>query len=130
MDGPFRKLLLGKIHGAQVTEANVQYEGSITIPRDVIDIVGFLPHEAVCLWNVTQGTRLETYILEGEPYSHEYHVNGAAAHLCQVGDILIVAAFLWVPAATAELHVPKIVFLDEKNQIKATRPERPRTIPT
>jgi aspartate 1-decarboxylase len=129
MEGPYRKLLLGKIHGARITEANLEYEGSITIPRDVMDAAGFLPHEAVCLWNVTRGTRLETYILEGQALSREYHVNGAAAHLCHVGDVLIIAAFLWVPAATADLHAPKVVFLDSENRIKELRPEKPRTIP-
>jgi aspartate 1-decarboxylase len=128
MDTPFRKMLLAKLHGAVVTDANVAYEGSITIPADLLERAGLLPHEAVAVWNVTRGTRFETYILEGEPKRQEIHVNGAAAHLVEVGDTLIVAAFTYLPLSQAQLHEPTAVFLNPDNSVKSVRRERPRTI--
>jgi len=128
MNGAFRKLLLAKIHGAVVTEANVAYEGSITIPRALLDLTGLLPHEAVHVWNVTRGTRFETYILDGGDRNGQIHVNGAAAHKVEVGDTLIVAGFVHLPAETAHLHVPKVVFLNSHNAVKDIRGETPATI--
>ena len=128
MNGAFRKLLLAKIHGAIVTEANVNYEGSITIPRKLLESSGLLPHESVHVWNVTRGTRFETYILDGGDRRHEIHVNGAAAHLVEPGDSLIVAGFGHLPAETAHLHEPKVVFLNQDNSVKDIRGEKPATI--
>lgn len=120
--------MLAKIHGAVVTEANVAYEGSITIPRALLDLTGLLPHEAVHVWNVTRGTRFETYILDGGDRNGQIHVNGAAAHKVEVGDALIVAGFIHLPAETAHLHVPKVVFLNSHNSVKDIRGEKPATI--
>jgi len=128
MDGAFRKFLLAKIHGATVTDANVLYEGSITIPRDILDVSGLMPHEAVAVWNVTRGTRFETYILEGNPASGEFHVNGAAAHLVERGDRLIIAGFIHIPAAHAAKHEPILVFLNDDNSLQQIRAERPQTL--
>ena len=128
MNGAFRKLLLAKIHGATVTEANVNYEGSITIPRLLLDTTGLLPHESVHVWNVTRGTRFETYILDGGDRQREIHVNGAAAHLVELGDSLIIAGFVHIPAETAHMHEPKVVFLHTDNSIKDVRGEKPATI--
>jgi aspartate 1-decarboxylase len=128
MNGAFRKLLLAKIHGAVVTEANVAYEGSITIPRNLLDLTGLLPHEAVHVWNVTSGTRFETYILDGGDKKREIHVNGAAAHLVKTGDTLIIAGFIHLPAETAHKHEPKVVFLHTDNSVKDIRGEKPATI--
>ena len=128
MNGAFRKLLLAKIHGAVVTEANVAYEGSITIPRNLLDLTGLLPHEAVHVWNVTSGTRFETYILDGGDKKREIHVNGAAAHLVKTGDMLIIAGFIHLPAETAHKHEPKVVFLHTDNSVKDIRGEKPATI--
>ena len=128
MNGAFRKLLLAKIHGAVVTEANVNYEGSITIPRDLLGLTGLLPHEAVHVWNVTSGTRFETYILDGGDKQSEIHVNGAAAHLVKPGDSLIIAGFIHLPAETAHKHEPKVVFLHKDNSVKDIRGEKPGTI--
>jgi aspartate 1-decarboxylase len=128
MNGAFRKLLLAKIHGAVVTEANVNYEGSITIPRNLLDSTGLLPHESVHVWNVTRGTRFETYILDGGDRRLEIHVNGAAAHLVEPGDSLIIAGFVHLPAETAHLHEPKVVFLNQDNSVKDIRGEKPATI--
>ena len=123
-----RKLLLAKIHGAVVTEANLQYEGSITIPEDLLTLTGLLPHEAVSVWNVTTGARFETYILRGAPYSREFHVNGAAAHLAKPGDLLIIAGFVHLPYEEAINHEPIAVFLNPDNSIKDIRNEKPKTL--
>jgi aspartate 1-decarboxylase len=128
MNQPFKKLLGAKIHGATVTDANLLYEGSITIPSDYLEATGLLPHEAVAIWNVTRGTRLETYILEGATGSKEFHVNGAAAHLMHKGDKIIIAAFTYLPADAAAAHEPKVLFLNADNSIKELRKERPKTI--
>jgi aspartate 1-decarboxylase len=128
MNGAFRKLLLAKIHGAVVTEANVNYEGSITIPRNLLELTGLLPHEAVHVWNVTSGTRFETYILDGGDKQREIHVNGAAAHLVKPGDSLIVAGFIHLPAETAHKHEPTVIFLHKDNSVKDIRGEKPGTM--
>lgn len=128
MEYPLKKMLLAKIHGARVTEANVDYEGSITIPSDILEVCGLLPAEAVSVWNVTSGTRFETYILEGMAYSKEYHVNGAAAHLVTPGDTIIVAAFGHMPLDQAKKHIPTVVFLNMRNELARSAAERPRTL--
>lgn len=124
----YRKFLLAKIHGATVTDANLHYEGSITIPADYLEATGLLPHEAVQVWNVTRGTRLETYILQGEAGSKEFHVNGAAAHLVHKGDRIIVAAFTYLDPSAAAAHKPTALFLNPDNSIKDIHTERPKTI--
>lgn len=128
MNEPFRKLLLAKIHGAVVSEANVNYEGSITIPEDLLTVTGLLPHEAVSVWNVSTGARFETYILRGEAFSREFHVNGAAAHLVKPGDLLIIAGFTFLPYTQALVHEPIAVFMNTDNSIKNIRGENPKTL--
>lgn len=128
MKGAFREMLLAKLHGATVTEANLQYEGSITIPTNLLRLTGLLPHEAVHVWNITQGTRLQTYIIDGLSDNKEIHVNGAAAHLVNPGDSVIVAAFTHIPTEIAHLHQPKVVFLNPDNSVREIRGERPKTI--
>ncbi|MEL6106695.1 MAG: aspartate 1-decarboxylase [Planctomycetota bacterium] len=125
MTGPFRKLLSAKIHRATVTEANVDYEGSITIPPHLLQAAGIAPYEAVCVWNVTRGSRLETYAIEGLPDSADICANGAAAHLIQPGDRVILATYAFVPASDLDQHQPKLVFVDERNQIVHSGPEIP-----
>jgi len=106
-----------------VTEANVDYEGSITIDRQLMDATDLLPNEAVCVWNVTNGNRFETYVVEGPADSGVMCVNGAAAHLVRPGDLIIIAAFTWLEEAAARGHEPKVVFVDERNRIREKRPE-------
>ena len=118
-----RKMLRAKIHRATVTEANVDYEGSITIDRRLMDATDLLPGEAVCVWNVTSGTRLETYAVEGPADSGVICVNGAAAHLVRPGDLVIIAAYTWMDEAAARTHAPEVVFVDDHNRIKEARAE-------
>ena len=120
-----RKMLRAKIHRATVTQADIDYEGSVTIDRDLLDATDLLPNEAVCIWDVTNGNRLETYAVEGERGSGVICVNGAAAHLIRPGDLVIIAAYTWLDEAEARAHKPKVVFVDEKNRIKEERSEIP-----
>jgi aspartate 1-decarboxylase len=120
-----RKMLRAKIHRATVTQADVDYEGSVTIDRNLLDATDLLPNEAVCIWDVTNGNRLETYAVEGERGSGVICVNGAAAHLIRPGDLVIIAAYTWLDEAEARAHVPKVVFVDEHNRIKEERSEVP-----
>jgi aspartate 1-decarboxylase len=120
-----RKMMRAKIHRATVTQADVDYEGSITIDRTLMDAADLIPNEAVCVWNVTNGNRFETYVVEGGRDTGEICVNGAAAHLVTPDDLVIIAAFSWMEEATARRHRPAVVFVDEQNRIRAKRPEVP-----
>lgn len=120
-----RKILRSKIHRATVTQADLDYEGSITISPELLKAADIFSYEAVNVWNVTQGTRFETYAIEGESGSSDICVNGAAAHLVRPGDKVIVACFGMMSDAEAADHSPKLVFVDEKNKAKELRPEVP-----
>lgn len=119
-----RKMMRAKIHRATVTQADVDYEGSITLDRRLMDATDLLPNEAVCVWNVTNGNRFETYAVEGPPDSGIVCVNGAAAHLVRPGDLVIIAAFTWLREEEARVHEPKVVFVDGENRIREKREER------
>jgi len=106
-----------KIHRATVTHADVAYEGSVTIDRDLLDAANILPYEAVHVWNATRGTRLVTYALEGPRGSGAVCVNGAAAHLNQPGDVVILATFADMTEDEARAHVPRVVRVDGKNRL-------------
>ncbi|NRD66617.1 aspartate 1-decarboxylase [Corallococcus exiguus] len=111
-----RILFKSKIHRATVTQADLDYEGSVTIDRDLLKAADILPFEKVAVWNVTRGTRLETYALEGESGSGVICINGAAAHLNQPGDLVILATFAEVEEAEAANWKPTVVFVDGKNR--------------
>lgn len=126
MDNLLRKMLIAKIHGAVITEANLHYEGSVTIPADILEETGLLPHEAVSIWNVTNGARFETYILKGPAGSREFHINGAAARMVSVGDRVIIAGFGLLPHNQAIKHDPIVVFMNHDNSKRDIRAEAPR----
>jgi aspartate 1-decarboxylase len=123
MGGPKKAMRLNvfksKIHRATVTHADVAYEGSVTIDKDLLDAAGILPFEAVHIWNATQGTRLMTYALEGPRGSGAICVNGAAAHLNKPGDIVILATFADMSPEEARVYRPTVVRVDAKNRIVA-----------
>ncbi|KTC66406.1 aspartate 1-decarboxylase (plasmid) [Legionella adelaidensis] len=119
----YRRMLKSKIHRATVTQADLNYEGSITISPQLLKAANILPYEAVSVWNVTQGTRFETYAIEGIPYSNAICVNGAAAHLVAPGDIIIIATFIQLEEKACSNYLPKAVFVDENNEIKQIRAE-------
>lgn len=111
-----RRMLKSKIHRATVTGANVEYDGSISIDQDLLKAADIVPYEAVNIWNVTRGTRLETYAIPAPAGSGEICINGAAAHLVSVGELVIIASFVDMPEADIANHVPKKVFVDAENQ--------------
>ncbi len=118
-----RTMLGGKIHRAVVTEANVEYEGSVTIDADLLDAAGILPGEAVHIWDVTNAARLTTYTIAGPRGSGAVCVNGAAAHLVSEGDLVIIASFVELDDAEARTWIPSAVFVDADNRISEVRGE-------
>jgi aspartate 1-decarboxylase len=112
-----RTLFKSKIHRATVTHADLEYEGSVTIDRDLMVAADIVEHEQVHIWNVTRGTRLVTYALEGPPGSGEVCVNGAAAHQAKPGDLVIIATFAEFDASEAAAHRPTVVLVDGQNRI-------------
>ena len=116
MNNSLRKLLAAKIRRATVTGADVDYEGSVTIPPELLEASGIIPYESVHIWNTTRGTRLETYAIAGGQGSSDICANGAAAHLVRPGDKIILAAFTMVPHDQVANHKPKLIFVDESNR--------------
>jgi len=102
----------------KVTEANLFYEGSITIDEELLDEAGILPYEKVQIVNINNGSRLETYTIPGEKGSRVCCLNGAAARLTQVGDRIIVIAYAEMEPEEAKAHKPRIVIVDENNDPK------------
>ncbi|MDP9740347.1 UNVERIFIED_ORG: aspartate 1-decarboxylase [Bacillus sp. B2I3] len=113
----FRTMMNGKIHRARVTEANLNYVGSITIDEDIIDAVGILPNEKVAIVNNNNGARLETYVIAGERGSGVVCLNGAAARLVQPDDIVIIISYVMVSEDKLGEHKPKVAIMDEYNKI-------------
>ena len=116
-----RHFLLGKIHRATVTRADLDYMGSITLDPLLIEAAGFMENEKVDIYDVTNGSRLSTYVIPGVPGSGEVGINGAAAHLVQKGDLVIIAAYGWMSAQEAETVTPKVAFVDGHNRITERR---------
>ena len=112
------EVLKSKIGHATVTQAELKYEGSITIDSDVLKAVGIIPGEKVHVLNESTGNRLETYVIAGNPASGVICLNGPAARLGFVGDRLIILSYGLLEADEAKSLVPKIVYLDSKNKIK------------
>jgi aspartate 1-decarboxylase len=118
-----RKMLKSKIHRATVTGADLHYEGSITIDKDLMEAADIIPYEAVCIWDVDNGSRFETYAIEGERGSGVICINGAAARMVAPRDLVIIASFVSMANEEALRHEPKLVFVDDKNRILPTRKE-------
>jgi aspartate 1-decarboxylase len=110
-------LFKSKIHRATVTHADLDYEGSVTISGELLEAADIHEHEQVHIWNVTQGTRLITYALRGDVDSGVICINGAAAHLANPGDKVIIATFAEVEAAEAKGWQPTVVFVDADNRM-------------
>jgi aspartate 1-decarboxylase len=120
-----RRMFLGKIHRAVVTDANLDYEGSVTIDERLLQAAGMLNHEEVHVWNLTRGSRFTSYAIAGERDSGVICVNGAAAHLTRPGDLIIIAAFAEMDDEEARRHEPRVVRVDERNRLVAVSPEIP-----
>jgi aspartate 1-decarboxylase len=112
------KMMKSKIHRAKVTRADLNYEGSIGIDECLLKAADLLPGEAVHVWNVNSGTRLETYALPSRAGSGEICLNGAAARLVQCDDVIIITSFCWLDEQVARTHVCKVVFVNERNRAK------------
>jgi aspartate 1-decarboxylase len=106
-----------KIHRAVITDADLEYEGSITLDEDLMEAADIAEFEAVHVWNVTRGTRLETYALRGPRGSRVCCINGAAAHLVKKGDKVIIATFTDVEESLVRTWEPIVVLVDEDNRI-------------
>lgn len=119
----YRRMLKSKIHRATITHADLDYEGSITISKELLEMANILSYEAVHVWNVTSGTRFETYAIEGQLNATDICVNGAAAHLVNPGDIVIIASFIQIAENSCKDYIPTVVFVDEQNRIKEIRSE-------
>jgi aspartate 1-decarboxylase len=111
-------ILKSKIHRAVVTETNIDYIGSITIDKVLMEASGIVDHEQVHVWNLTNGSRIITYAIPGEANSGVICLNGAGAHLNRVGDRLIVGSFAQMSVEEAEGYKPKIVLVDTDNKIE------------
>jgi len=118
-----RSFFNAKIHRATVTQADPDYEGSVTIDKNLLDASGILENEAIWVWNITRGSRLMTYVMEGERGSGIICLNGAAALLNQPGDLVILATFVDLEAHEIAIHKPTIVHVDAKNRVKKTYAE-------
>ncbi|GAB3802487.1 aspartate 1-decarboxylase [Virgibacillus kimchii] len=121
----FRTMMKAKLHRATVTEADLNYVGSITIDRELMDKVGILPHEKVQVVNNNNGARLETYVISGEKDSGVICLNGAAARLVQKGDTVIIISYAIVSEGELDSYKPKIAILNENNQIEKLIEEEP-----
>ena len=113
-----RVMMKSKIHGATVTEANLRYTGSITIDRNLLKASDMYPFERVQIVNLNNGSRVETYVLEGQPGSGTICMNGAAARWAEAGDKVIIISYGLMEPKEIRKHLPKVIFVDEKNRIK------------
>ncbi|EGK13872.1 aspartate 1-decarboxylase [Kroppenstedtia eburnea] len=114
----YRTLMKSKIHRATVTEANLNYVGSITIDEDLLEQVDILPNEKVQVVNNNNGARLETYVIPGPRGSGTICLNGAAARLVQPGDTVIIISYAMMTKEEAEHHRPRVAIMDENNQVQ------------
>lgn len=111
------KVMRTKIHRAVVTRSDLNYEGSIAIDEALLEEAGIFPFEAVHVWNINNGSRLETYALPSERNSGEICLNGAAARLAQSGDLVIITSFGWRDEQSSAGHVGRVVLVDNRNRV-------------
>ena len=112
-----REMLKSKIHRATVTQAELYYEGSITVDKDLLEAADILPYEKVQVLNFNNGSRLDTYTIEGESGSGIICLNGPAARFSSVGDEVIIVSYFHLPDENAKKHKPKVILVDKKNKI-------------
>jgi aspartate 1-decarboxylase len=115
-----RVMLKSKIHRATVTEANLGYEGSLTIDADLMQAADILPYEMVHIFNISNGERFQTYAIEGQASSGVMCLNGAAARRGTPGDLIIIATFATYDDAVLDQHKPRIILVDAENRLKST----------
>ncbi|MCX5993424.1 MAG: aspartate 1-decarboxylase [Chloroflexi bacterium] len=116
-----RTMLKSKIHRARVTDCNIDYEGSITIDSDLLKAADILPYERVEILNINNSARFSTYAIEGNPGSGDICLNGAAARLASVDNVIIILTYHEVPCEEAGQVNPRVVYVDRHNRIKSTK---------
>lgn len=114
-----RHMMKSKIHRAAVTQADLEYEGSLTVDQELLDAAQIASHEMVKVYNCNNGERFETYVIPGERHSGVICLNGAAARRGHKGDLIIIVTTAWLDEAEAAEHKPVVVLMDEKNRIKS-----------
>ncbi len=119
MYGMVITLLKSKLHRATVTQADLHYEGSITIDADLLNKADILPYEQVDVLNINTGARFTTYAIEGKKGSGVIGINGAAARLAQAGDLVIICAYARMESAEAKKHKPTVLLMDANNKVKS-----------
>lgn len=125
----FRTMLKSKIHRATVTQADVDYVGSVTVDEDLMDAADLLPGEQVAIVDVTNGARLETYVIAGQRGSGVVGINGAAARLVHPGDLVILISYGQMDQAEARRYPPRVVFVDADNRVVGTGPDLAEALP-
>lgn len=119
-----RTMMNAKIHRARVTESNLNYVGSITIDKDILEAVDISPNEKVAIVNNNNGARFETYVIEGERGSGKICLNGAASRLVEVDDVVIIMTYVQLNEEELINHAPKVAVMDEQNTITQMIHER------
>src|SRR5919112_1769369 len=129
-DSMFRTMLKSKIHRATVTQADLHYVGSVTIDADLMEAADLLPGEQVAIVDVTNGARLETYVIAGPRGSGVIGINGAAARLVHEGDLVILISYGVMEDAEARKYVPRVVFVDSENRVVGTGSDPAEALPS
>jgi aspartate 1-decarboxylase len=118
----FRTFLKSKIHGATVTDSNIEYIGSITIDSKLLDAADILPYEKVQIVNLNNGSRIETYVIAGRRGSGAIEMNGGAARYAVRGDKLLIMSYIDIESKDAARYAPRVIFVDDKNRILNRKP--------
>ncbi|HWG92615.1 MAG TPA: aspartate 1-decarboxylase [Mycobacteriales bacterium] len=124
-----RTMLTAKIHRATVTQADLHYVGSVTVDQDLLDAADLLPGEKVAIVDITNGARLETYVIPGPRGSGVIGINGAAARLVHVGDLVILIAYGVMDDVEARTRSPRVVFVDSENRVVGTGGDPAEALP-
>jgi aspartate 1-decarboxylase len=111
------EVLKSKIHRATVTDANLDYDGSFTIDSEIMKKAGILPYQAIEIYNVTNGSRVKTYAISGEPFSRTFCANGAAAHHIKKGDIVIICSYAFIEEKEASQFSPAVIKVNGNNEV-------------
>ena len=111
------EILKGKIHRATITEADLNYVGSLTLDEDLMDAAGFREYEKIQVLDISNGNRIETYIIRGKRSSGNVCINGAAAHLIHKGDLVIIVGYCQLTEEESIYHIPKIAYVNSQNQL-------------
>lgn len=117
-----RTLLKSKIHRATVTGADLHYEGSVSVDPELLRAADIVNHERVDIYDITNGARLTTYAIPGEPGTGEIRINGAAAHLVNAGDLVIIASYAEYSEQEVADHEPRVILVDSRNRMQVSVP--------